>query len=61
MKASETLHGELHIDEQGNAHFMCHTPGGWSFAEVKTGIEKFIAVLQDQLDREHECPMREVR
>lgn len=51
-----TLHGELYLDEDGKAHFICHTPGKMGYHEAKAGLIKFIAVLQDTVDRERECP-----
>lgn len=63
MKAQRTLkaydmilHGELYLDTTGEPHFICHTPGNMSFAEVREGLVKFIALLQNQHDRQEECP-----
>lgn len=50
-------HGELWIDDAGEAHFLCHTVGD-DFAYTKKAIEKFIAVLQRQIDNEELCPLR---
>ena len=50
------LHGELYLDAKGKAHFDCHTPGGMTFVESREGLVKFIALLQNQVDRQEECP-----
>jgi hypothetical protein len=51
-------HGELTIDREGNAHFECHTPGTVEFKGLRVAIEKWIALLQDQIAREDECPLK---
>lgn len=56
MAANTQPHGELWIDEAGEAHFLCHTVGD-DFTGTRTAIEKFIAVLQRQLDNEARCPL----
>ncbi len=51
-----TLCGELYLDSSGEAHFVCHTPGGMSFDDNKIGLLKFIELLQSKIDRQNECP-----
>lgn len=51
-----TLCGELYLDASGEAHFVCHTPGGMVFDEAKAGLLKFIDLLQDKVDNQNECP-----
>ena len=51
-----TLHGELYLDDEGEAHFICHTPGNMPFDEVRAALAKFIELLEDQVDRQAECP-----
>jgi hypothetical protein len=53
-------HGELYIDRDGKAHFDCHTPGDVGFDGLALAIEKWIALLQDQMDRQDECPLKVV-
>ena len=53
------LHGELYIDDEGEPHFICHTPAGMSFIEAHEGLIKFIAILQNQVDKQEECPYYE--
>lgn len=53
--------GELSIDSEGNAHFQCHTPGNATFEDVRIALTKFIALLQGQIDREDECPVKHLR
>jgi len=50
--------GELSIDSEGKAHFQCHTPADATFEDVRIALTKFVALLQDQLDREGECPVK---
>jgi len=52
--------GELSIDAEGNAHFQCHTPGGATFEDVRVALIKFVALLQSQIDRQDECPVKPV-
>jgi len=47
--------GELYLDSNNEAHFICHTKDD-DFQKTKMAIQKFIALLQDQLNREKECP-----
>lgn len=47
--------GELYLDAQGEPHFICHT-ATTDFAATKVAINKFIALLQSQVERESECP-----
>jgi hypothetical protein len=49
------LYGELYLDAEGEAHFICHTKDD-DFQATRRALKKFIALLQDQLDRERECP-----
>ena len=51
-----TLHGELYVDDEGEAHFVCHTPGDMPFDEARAGLSKFVKLLQDKLDAQAECP-----
>ena len=44
------LFGELYIDDEDEAHFICHTPGNMSFDDSEIVIQKFIDLLQLQLD-----------
>ena len=50
------LHGELYLDSEGQAHFICHTPGNMTFVEVREALSKFIDLFLDQIEREEECP-----
>lgn len=50
-------YGELYIDAEGEPHFICHTTGD-DFAQTKAALIKFIGLLQSQLDREDECPLK---
>lgn len=50
------LFGELYLDDDGEAHFVCHTDGAMSFEQAREGLEKFITILQDQMERQQECP-----
>jgi hypothetical protein len=52
---SYQLFGELYIDKEGEAHFICHTKND-DFKQTKVAIQKFIVLLQGQLDREKQCP-----
>ncbi len=54
-----TLHGELYLDENKKPHFMCHTPAGMTFTELRDHLLQFIALLQSQYDRQEECPYHE--
>lgn len=54
MKNS-TLFGELWIDDKGEPHFICHISDE-DYLRVRSGIEKFIALLQEQLNNEKQCP-----
>lgn len=56
MSKANTLHGELYLDEDGEAHFICHTPGDMSFQDARIALLKFIVVLKDQYNRQQECP-----
>ena len=47
--------GELYLDSNNEAHFVCHTKDD-DFQKTKMAIQKFITLLQGQLDREKECP-----
>lgn len=47
--------GELYIDGDGEAHFICHTADE-DFEQTEIAIKKFIALLQGQIDRREECP-----
>lgn len=49
------LFGELWLDAEGEAHFICHTKDE-DFLKTKTAFEKFIAILQRQIAKERECP-----
>lgn len=49
------LFGELWIDNEGEAHFVCHTKND-DFPATKAAFEKFIALLQRQIQDEKECP-----
>ena len=51
-----TLHGELYLDSRGKPHFICHTPADMTFEEAKTGLLRFIALLQNKVDEQKECP-----
>ena len=53
------LHGELYLDENGEAHFICHTPANMTFKESRMGLVKFIAILQNQVVNQEECPYYE--
>ena len=55
-KHTTTLQGELYIDEHGEAHFICHTPGEMGFHEARAGLLKFIKLLQSQVDEQRKCP-----
>ena len=55
-----TLHGELYLDDNDEAHFICHTPSDVSFDDAEIATQKFIDLLQSQLDRKKECPMHKV-
>lgn len=48
-------YGELYIDAAGNPHFICHTTGE-DFPRTKEALQKFIGLLQRQLDNEESCP-----
>ena len=52
----DIIHGELYLDSNGKAHFICHTPGNMSFVEVREALSKFIDLFLDQIEREEECP-----
>ena len=54
------LHGELYLDDKGEAHFVCHTPDNMTLGDIREATVKFIAVLEAQLDRDDECPTRVV-
>ena len=56
---TDKLWGELWLDAEGEAHFLCHTPGERTFDETREGLTQFRDLIQDQLDRERECPMRQ--
>ena len=51
-----TLCGELYLDADDEAHFVCHTPGEMSFDEARSGLLKFIELLQSKVDGQNECP-----
>ena len=53
------LWGELYMDADGKPHFHCHTPGDTTFDEARTGLKKFIELLQSKVDRQQECPFNE--
>ncbi len=53
------LHGELYLDKEGRAHFICHTPGDMTFEEVKYALNLFIDLFLDQIERQEECPFHE--
>ncbi len=59
VKPDEMLWGELYMDAGGKPHFHCHTPGTMTFDEARTGLEKFIGLLQSKVDRQEECPFNE--
>lgn len=60
MLDSRQPYGELWIDKNGEPHFLCHIEGE-NFSEAKVAIEKFIAVLQQQIDNEEHCPYWEAK
>jgi hypothetical protein len=49
------LRADLWIDSKGEAHFTCHTKNE-DFESTKEAFQKFIALLQDQVNRERKCP-----
>jgi len=51
----DQAYGELYIDEDGDAHFVCHTHTE-NFAETEIAIRKFMALFQKQLDGRDKCP-----
>lgn len=51
-------YGEMYLDTDGEAHFECHTQGE-DFARTRVAIEKFVRLLQRQLDNESSCPFYE--
>ena len=50
------LFGELYLDDDGEAHFICHTPGDMSFSEAHNGLQKFIDLLESKFEKQKECP-----
>lgn len=48
-------YGELYIDGDGEAHFICHTTGE-DFQETEIAIRKFMALFQSQIDGRDNCP-----
>ena len=50
--------GELYVDNNGEPHFICHT-SDTDFEGTKDVLIKFVALLQDKIDREDECPYKE--
>lgn len=55
VPGSAVLYGELYLDANGKAHWVVHTKDT-DFRATEIAIEKFIALLQDQIDRKEECP-----
>jgi len=58
-KPKPKLWGELYMDADGKPHFHCHTPGTTTFDEARDGLKLFIALLQDKVDRQGECPFND--
>jgi hypothetical protein len=54
-KSKAELFGELYLDEHGQPHFICHIRGE-DYGKARDGIEKFIALLQEQIKNERQCP-----
>lgn len=50
------LHGELYVDAEGEAHFICHTQDD-DFAATREAIIKFIGLLTEQLMNARSCPL----
>lgn len=53
--ASSNWSGELWIDDEGFANFKFHIQGG-QFTDAREALRKFIACLQDRLDKAERCP-----
>lgn len=53
--SEKVIFGELWLDEEGAAHFLCHTKDD-DFLKTKAALEKFVALLQKQLANAAECP-----
>lgn len=49
------LWGELFLDDQGNAHFICHTKDD-DFLATRVAFHKFIDLLQSQITVQQRCP-----
>jgi hypothetical protein len=54
-KSKSELFGELWLDERGEPHFVCHIKGH-DYPKARAGIEKFIALLKEQIKNEQQCP-----
>lgn len=54
VPSSAVLYGELYLDANGKAHWVVHTQDT-DFRAIEIAIEKFIALLQDQIERKEEC------
>lgn len=48
-------YGELYIDVDGDAGFICHT-NSEDFAAGEVAIRKWMALFQKQLDGKEKCP-----
>lgn len=60
MTNSSVLHGELYIAPDGEAHFVRHTPDNMTLGDIREATVKFIALLENRLDRDDEDPVRTV-
>lgn len=57
-EAGRQYSGDLWIDADGTANFKFHIEGG-DFTSARHALEKFIAGLQDKLNRAETCPYAE--
>lgn len=55
IKDTNQPSGELFIDTEGEAHFICYT-SDTDFSKTKEAIWKFICILQRQIVNEKLCP-----
>lgn len=58
VNADWHLHGELYVDAEGRAHFVCHTKDE-DFLSTQTAFQQFIALLEDQIANQRNCPFYE--
>lgn len=54
-KIGFSIFGELYLDAKGEAHFICHDKGD-DFLATKEALLKFIALLQEKVNSEKNCP-----